>query len=136
MNTTRDTIGGTSYNLCEYPILDIEKIVTSITPSYLFDFITISYDLFSAESCELLPCQRAFISSGLRIKPYISTQHSVFFQGFINSNQIQTLSKHISTTDVFDVCVAVVNYSDTVKVIPMNMPLGQILIRSNQHSIM
>jgi len=114
----------------ERKILDIKKIIEAITPDIASE-TSVVIDVFSKESFELNPCQKKDTSTGLFIKTFIPISHSIFFKGYSNNIGIKTEDKCVIPIFEKELKICVANYSSKICEIPLNMPLGRVIIKQN-----
>lgn len=114
----------------EQKILDIKKLIEGISPEIASE-TTLIIDVYSKEFFELNPCQKKEVSTGLVIKTFIPITHSIYFEGYSNNLGIKTGNKCVVPIFEKELKICVSNFSSRICEIPLNMPLGKLIIKQN-----
>ena len=114
----------------EHKIIDVKKIIESISPDIASD-VSVIIEVFSQETFELNPCQKKEVATGLLLKTFIPISHSIFFEGYINNLGIKTNNKCVVPIFENELKISIANFSPKICEIPLNMPLGKLIIKQN-----
>jgi len=114
----------------EHKIIDIKRIIEALSPDIASD-TSVVIEVFSQESFELNPCQKKEVATGLLLKTFIPISHSIFFEGYINNLGIKTNNKCVIPIFENELKITIANFSPKICEIPINMPLGKLIIKQN-----
>ena len=110
--------------------IDIEKIISGL-PEDLSSEITIVISVSSNENCSLNPCERKAVKTGLLLKTFLPVTHCLYFEGIINNINVKTESKCVIPIFEKELTINISNFSTKSATIPKQMPLGKLIIKSN-----
>lgn len=114
-------------NLC---VLDFKTIIAGLAPQIL-DVSTLSINVYTSERIRLLPCESAWVKTNILLKPYLPISCSITFQGVVNGLSIKSSNQSLLPLNDVNLKVRIQNYNQISQTIPLGMPLGCIVLKSN-----
>jgi len=129
----RNTETSAAYNKtatsCEAVWLDCEAVVKPF-PSEILNFVDIRVYVFAKASASVAPCASIQIPTGIKLTLFIPISYNLRFNGYVSESGLKCKSKYVCPINT-ELMITVTNFSDTVKCIPIDMPLGFLQLRKN-----
>jgi hypothetical protein len=115
-----------------FSTLDCKKIITSI-PTDMFNIFSFTINVFTSEEKTLGTCEACYIKSNIILKPYFPLNTSIIFQGIVNGLSFKSSNQTIIPLNEDYLYIRIQNFNKNTQTIPVNMPLGRIVITAKQH---
>jgi hypothetical protein len=115
-----------------YSVLDLKYIINCI-PRDIFNIFNFSINVFTSETKTLSSCEVSHIRTNIKIKPFFPLNTSITFQGVINGLSFKSSNQTIIPLNEEIFYVRIQNFGRITQTIPLNMPLGKIVITSKEH---
>lgn len=114
-------------NLC---VLDFKSIIAGLPPQ-IFDVCSLTINVYTSERIKLQSCESAWVKTNILLKPYLPISCSITFRGVINGFSIKSSNQSLLPLNDVNLKVRIQNYNQNSQNIPLGMPVGCIVINSN-----
>lgn len=111
--------------------VDCKTILHSI-PTDIFDLLKISINVCTSEKLLLQPCESRWVKTNIILKPYLPINCSFLFKGVINGYGVKSFNQTIIQLTEETLKVRLQNYNQVAQNIPVDMPIGQLVLNSKQ----